>query len=315
MYYRDYASFLADHFPGEKIQKLTVDAGNSCPNRDGTIGRGGCVYCNNSSFSPILTPGSDTGKTVNDTSGGRADIRAQLERSRAFFARKYPKMRYLAYFQSYTNTHGDVDALLRLYDEALETEGVVGIVIGTRPDCLPVRLLDALAERRARGRWIMVELGAESTHDCTLARVNRCHTWQCTVDAVKALQARGIPVGLHFIMGLPGETREMMMQSVERLCALGVDTVKFHQLQIIAGSAMALQWERGERPQLFTPGEYLDLCVDIVQTIRRLQPTLAIDRFTSQAPEGLLIAPKWGLKNYQFVNLLHQRLKDARCHP
>lgn len=299
-FYKDYADFLAEHFPGRKMQKLTVDAGFSCPNRDGTLSTGGCAYCNNNSFSP----GSHEGrKTV--------AVSRQLEESKIFFRRKYPAMRYLAYFQSYTNTHGKLSRLLPLYDEALDHEGVDGLIIGTRPDCLPAPLIEALASRRDRGKWIMVELGAESSHDNTLARVNRCHTWQTTVDAVNRLRQAGLPVGLHLIMGLPGESREMMMKTVRLTAQLHPDTVKFHQLQIIEGSALARQWKTGDRFELFTPDTYLPLCRDIIDTMNRLAPATAIERFTSQAPADLLVAPCWGLKNYQFVNLLHNLLSHS----
>lgn len=299
-YYKEYAEFLAEHFPGRKMQKLTVDAGFSCPNRDGTISTGGCAYCNNNSFSP----GSHDGRRL-------SSVRDQIEAGKIFFRRKYPSMRYLAYFQSYTNTHGELSRLLGLYDEALDCEGIDGLIIGTRPDCLPIRLPEALAERRRAGRWIMIELGAESSHDSTLRRVNRCHSWQATADAVSRLRDAGIPVGLHLIMGLPGETREMMMETVERTAGLYPDTVKFHQLQIIQGSTLAREWNAGQRFDLFTPGTYLPLCRDIILTMNRLSPSTAIERFTSQAPDGLLIAPRWGLKNYQFVNLLHNLLGNG----
>lgn len=296
-YYKEYADFLAEQFPGRKMQKLTVDAGFSCPNRDGTLSTGGCAYCNNNSFSP----GSHMGRKTTSVS-------RQLEESKVFFRRKYPSMRYLAYFQSYTNTHGELSRLLPLYDEALDCEGVDGLVIGTRPDCLPAPLIEALARRHRQGKWIMVELGAESSHDETLTRVNRCHSWQTTVDAVGRLRDAGLPVGLHLIMGLPGETHHMMMETVAQTALLHPDTVKFHQLQIIKGSALARQWEEGLRVELFSPESYLSLCRDIIFTLNRLSPSTAIERFTSQAPADLLVAPRWGLKNYQFVNLLHNLL-------
>lgn len=298
-YYRDYADFLADRFPGRKMQKLTVDAGFSCPNRDGSLSRGGCSYCNNSSFSPMT-----------DGSGRKhLSVTEQIAHGRDFFGRKYPDMGYLAYFQSYTNTHGELDRLLALYDEALAAPGVEGLVIGTRPDCLPEPLLDALGDRSGLGARIMIELGAESSHDATLSRVNRCHTWGCVVDAVMRLKSRAIPVGLHLIMGLPGESRPMMLETVRRAAALKPETLKFHQLQIIEGSALARQYAADSScVSLFTPEEYLDLCVEIVGVMNTLAPETAIDRFTSSAPADLLVAPKWGLKNYQFVNLLHRRL-------
>ncbi len=299
-YYKDFADFLTEHFPEQKMQKLTIDAGFSCPNRDGTLSRGGCAYCNNNSFSP----GSHGGRNI-------TPISDQIEQSKYFFRRKYPTMRYIAYFQSYTNTHGELSRLLTLYDEALSAEGVDGIIIGTRPDCLPDALLEALAQRRREGKWIMIELGAESSHDSTLELVNRCHSWQTTVDAVAKVRKAGLPVGLHLIMGLPGETHEMMLETVKRTAALHPDTVKFHQLQIIKGSKMAEEWRKGNIFELFTPETYIPLCREIISILTTDSPATAIERFTSQSPDDLLIAPRWGLKNYQFVNLLHNLLAST----
>ncbi len=291
MDYRDYSEYLRERFDG-KVQKLTVDAGFSCPNRDGTIGRGGCTYCNNSSFSPSL--------------GAKESVAAQLEAGKRFFARKYPEMRYLAYFQSYTNTHAPIDRLLALYEEALSVDDVVGLIIGTRPDCVDERLLAALAEIN-RSRRVIMEYGAESSHDSTLRAVNRCHTWADTSRAVELTRQAGLDVGLHFILGLPGESREMMLATVDEINRLSPDTVKFHQLQIIRGTRLARQWEAGEAEvATLTVDQYLDLCVEIV---RRLDPTIAIERFTSSSPAELLISPRWGLKNYEFTNLLRNRLK------
>ncbi len=280
---------FASRFPC-KMQKLTVNAGFSCPNRDGSLGFGGCSYCNNDSFSPAI---------------GGISVTQQLSNARLFFARKYPAMRYIAYFQSYTNTYGDIDHLLSLYREALAVDGVDAIIIGTRPDCVSPKLLDALADINRHNR-VIIEYGAESSHDSTLQLVNRCHTWQCTVDAVKMTHQRGIDVGLHFILGLPGESRDMILQTVDAINLVMPETVKFHQLQLIRNTRLALQVNRGEIDiPRFSLDEYIDLCCDI---IHRLNPAIAIERFISQAPPNLLLYPQWGLKNYQFTNLLHNRL-------
>lgn len=304
-FYRDYSDYLAERFPC-KMQKLTVNAGFSCPNRDGTLGRGGCIYCNNASFSPSIG-----GNTVSE----------QLNRSRHFFAHKYPHMRYIAYFQSYTNTHGDPRHLTELYREALSVDGVDAIIIGTRPDCVNETLLDDLAEIN-RTRRVIMEYGAESSHDLTLQRVNRCHTWDCTVRAVGMTKERHLDVGLHFILGLPGENRDMMLRTIDAINSVRPDTVKFHQLQIIKGTPLARMFESGEivpapvthedhvganAVMQFTVEQYVGLCCDI---IGRLDPSIAIERFVSQAPADLLISPRWGLKNYQFTNLLHNALKN-----
>ena len=294
--YKDYADFLAEYFPG-KMQKLTVDAGFSCPNRDGTVGRGGCTYCNNASFSPL-------GHIK------RASVSEQLEAGKHFFGRKYPDMRYLAYFQSYTSTHGDRDKLMSLYSEALGVDMVDGLVIGTRPDCVDAGLLDLLAHL---GKPVFMEYGAESSHNSTLEAVNRCHTWEQTVEAVRMTVEAGLPAGLHFIMGLPGETTEMMLDTVGRAAALPLSTLKFHQLQIIRGTRMARDIAAGEDigVTLFTVDEYISLCGRIVGIIKSHNPSIAIERFTSSAPSDLLIAPRWGIKNYQFTNLLHGDVEVA----
>lgn len=291
--YRDFSDFLHDHFRS-KMQKLTVNAGFTCPNRDGTKGYGGCTYCNNQSFNPDYC---STGLSVAE----------QLEKGKAFFRRKYPEMRYIAYFQAYTNTHEkDIERLMTLYHEAAEVEGVDGIIIGTRPDCMPAKLLERLKELP----WVMVEYGAETSHNDTLERVNRCHTWEETVDAVLRTHEADIPCGLHLIMGLPGETVEMMMETIDRVNELPIDTVKVHQLQLVRGTKMAKDVEEGryDIPR-FTAEEYAEICVRIVE---RLRKDIAIERFVSQSPPELLIYPRWNLKNYQFTQLLNNKLDNSR---
>ena len=288
--YPDFASFLRRYFPG-KMQKLTVDAGFTCPNRDGTLSTGGCIYCNNLSFSP--------------GAGMRASVTEQLEQSRRFFSRKYTDMRYLAYFQSYTGSYGELRHLLALYDEALAVDGVDGLIIGTRPDCMPDVLLEALAGR-SRRRFVMIEYGAESSHDRTLALINRCHTWADTADAVRRTHAAGLPVGIHLIMGLPGESEADMLATVDAVNLLPVDVVKFHQLQVVRGTRLHAMLERGEIevPEM-SVDDYIELCVKIVG---RLRDDIVIERFVSQSPAGMLVSPRWGLKNYEFAERLRKRL-------
>lgn len=291
--YRDYAAFLASHFPG-KMQKIAVNAGFSCPNRDGTISTGGCSYCCNASFNPAYC-----------RSG--LGVAAQLEAGKRFFGRKYPMMRYLAYFQAYTSTHGrTTDELMDLYREAAGVDSVDGIIVGTRPDCIDSQLLMSLRSLP----WVMMEYGAESSHDSTLAIVNRGHTWADTVKAVKLTAAANIPTGIHLIMGLPGETPEMMLRTIDRVNELPVDVVKIHQLQLLRGTRLTTQVENGEVDiHRFTPDEYLDLCAGIV---KRLRPDIAIERFISQSPPDMLLYPRWGMKNYQFTNLLHNKLNGQK---
>ncbi len=287
--YKDYSDFLAEHFDG-KIQKLSVDVGFTCPNRDGLSGTGGCIYCNNMAFSP-------------DWEKRRLPVAEQLERGRRFFARKYPSMRYLAYFQSYTSTYAPIDDLIASYEEALAAPDVVGIVIGTRPDCMPDELLQRL--KLLPGK-VFIEFGAESSHNNTLELINRCHTWECTEDAVKRTAAAGFPVGLHFILGLPGETEAMMAETVCRAGSLPISTIKFHQLQILRGTRLAQIADTLDIPT-YTAEEYAALCARL---LGHLRSDIAVERFVAQAPADMLISPRWGLKNYQFTALLRKYLEQ-----
>ncbi len=290
----DFSAFIARYFQG-KMQKLTVNAGLSCPNRDGKKGTGGCTYCNNQSFSPAF-------------SIRPAPVTEQLTQAKSFFARKYPAMRYLAYFQSYTATNASTPALMQLFNEALAVDGVDGLIIGTRPDCMPNDLLSELTALSARS-FIMVEFGAETANDVTLATVNRCHTWSDTVNAVNRVHDAGLPVGLHLIMGLPGETEEDMLATIDAVNLLPVDIIKCHQLQLIRGTRLASQVENGELDIIrWDVDGYIDLCCKIILRLRR---DIAIERFVSQSPEQLLIYPRWGLKNYQFTNLLYNHLSQT----
>ena len=291
--YRDFADFLNEHFDG-KVQKISLHAGFTCPNRDGSIGVGGCTYCNNQTFSPDYC---HTGKSIT----------RQLDEGVAFFARKYPTMRYLAYFQAYTNTYGELEALKRKYEEALAHPGVVGLIIGTRPDCMPADLLDYLADL-SRRTFVLVEYGVESTSDETLRRINRGHDFATSVDAVPRTSAAGVLVGAHMILGLPGESREMMLKHARSLSQLPLDTLKLHQLQLIRHTRMAREYEMSPQDfHLYGVDEYIDLAIDFAE---RLSPSIAIERFVSQSPAELLIAPRWGLKNHEFTARLLRRMRE-----
>lgn len=285
----DFATFLSRFLPG-KHQKISVNAGLSCPNRDGKKGTGGCTYCNNQSFSPAFA-------------GATRPVAEQLEEGKRFFAGKYPTMRYLAYFQSYTATNSSTPHLAELFRQALEVDGIDGLIIGTRPDCMADDLLEHLREL-SRSRFVMIEYGAETSNDRTLETVNRCHTWADTVRAVERTSEAGLPVGLHLIMGLPGEGEKEIMETIDAVNALPVDIVKCHQLQLIRGTRLARQVDSGEiSVRTFDVDEYLSLCCRIID---RLRPDIAIERFVSQSPDELLIAPRWGLKNYQFTDRLRK---------
>lgn len=293
MRYNDFAGFLAGVFPF-KVQKISVNAGFTCPNRDGTKGFGGCTYCNNQTFNPAYCR-DDRSVTM------------QLEEGKRFFARKYPQMKYLAYFQAYTNTYGELELLKRMYEEALAVEGVVGLVIGTRPDCMPDSLLDYLEEVNRR-TFLLVEYGIESADDRTLERINRGHSFACTEDAVRRTAARGIRTGGHVILGLPGESREDLIKQAERLSELPLTTLKMHQLQLIRGTRMAHEYAlHPEEFHLFSADEYIDLVIDYVEHLR---PDLILERFVSQSPRELLIAPDWGLKNHEFTDRVKKRMKE-----
>ena len=290
--YYDFAEFLSKHFP-YKVQKISINAGFTCPNRDGSKGRGGCTYCNNQTFNP------DYCKPV-------LSVAEQLEQGKQFFARKYPQMKYLAYFQAYTNTYGELERLKSLYEEALAVEDVVGLVIGTRPDCMPEDLLEYLEELSEKA-FVLVEYGAETSKNDTLALINRGHTWEDTVDAVIRTKKHNLLCGIHLIIGLPGENIEDILSTADAVSKLPLDTVKLHQLQLIRGTRMAQQVENGELSIIqWTAEEYIDVCLAF---LRRLSPSIAVERFVSQSPAELLISPKWGLKNYEFTNLLMNRIR------
>ena len=291
--YIDYGTWIRQQFPF-RVQKIAVDAGFTCPNRDGLVGTGGCTFCNNQTFNPSYC---DHKKSVSQ----------QLEEGKQFFARKYPDMKYLAYFQAFSNTYSPLPHLRQLYEEALSVEDVVGLVIGTRPDCLPDSLLDYLEELNQH-TFLIVEIGIESANNQTLQRINRGHTFECSRDAIERTHARGILTCGHVILGLPGEDREEILRQAPIISSLPLDILKLHQLQIIRGTKLADEYL--EHPfHLFTPDEYIDLIINYLQHIRK---DLVLERFVSQSPPELLIAPHWGLKNYEFTNLLNKRMRLQR---
>lgn len=287
--YFDFADFLKQHF-SFKVQKISVNGGFTCPNRDGAIGYGGCTYCNNQTFHPNYCR---TEKSISE----------QLEEGIRFFSRKYPSMKYLAYFQSYTNTYASIGLLKKKYEEALAYPNVVGLIIGTRPDCMPDELLDYLAEKK-KHHFILIEYGIESACDATLLQINRGHTFQTAKETIQRTSEKELLCGAHLILGLPGEDREQILRHAAEVSNLPVNTLKLHQLQIIRHTTMAKEYaERPEQFQLYTPEEYVSLVVDFVEQLR---PDIAIDRFISQSPKELLIAPDWGLKNFEFTNLVNK---------
>lgn len=293
--YNDFGAWLRSHFP-YKVQKISVDAGFTCPNRDGRIGRGGCTFCDNNTFNPSYC-------------NKNSSIREQLETGKKFFARKYPEMKYLAYFQAYTNTYAPLDTLKRMYEEALGTENVVGIVIGTRPDCVNKELLDYLGSL-SQQVFVSVEYGIESTNDTTLKNINRGHSFDCARRAISETAARGITVGGHIILGLPGEDTQESLRQASIISQTELDILKIHQLQIIRGTR--LEREYSEHPfHLYTPEEYIGL---LTEYIRRLRPNIVLDRFTSQSPADMLVAPRWGLKNHEFADRLANHMRAVGAY-
>lgn len=291
--YRDYPAFLKTLFH-ERVQKLSIDGGFTCPNRDGTKGSGGCSFCNNESFNPEYCRRAD-------------GITRQIEEGMRFFDVKYKGQKYLAYFQAYSSTYAPLKILRERYGEVLAHPGVVGLVIATRPDAVTTEVLDYLAEL-VRERYVCVEYGVESTNDGVLRSVNRGHDFATSERAIRETARRDITVGAHLIFGLPGESRESMMDGAIRLCDLPIHVLKLHQLQIIRGTCMAEQYRVDPSVfRLYSLEEYLDLVVDLIERIR---PEVYLERFVNQSPPEYLIAPKWGVKNFEFTAMLDKRLRE-----
>ena len=293
--YNSFAGYYRNKF-GERLQKLVIDAGFSCPNRDGTVGRGGCTYCDNAAFHPdYSTPGKS--------------LYQQIDEGIEFHRCRYPRVKhYLAYFQAYSNTYGPLSLLKELYEEALSHPSVVGLVIGTRPDCIDEEKLDYLASLSQKD-VIVIEYGIESCYDTTLRRINRGHDFECARRAVEMTAARGIDVGAHFILGLPGETREMMLEQCSLISALPLTSVKFHQLQIVKGTKMEAEYSAHPEEFLrFGLDDYLDLVIDILE---RLHPDLWIERVAGEVPPRFVSETPWGLiRNVDILRRLDQRLEE-----
>lgn len=282
---------------GKRIQKVSINAGFTCPNRDGTLGYGGCTYCSNEAFIPLYCT-SD--KSVTE----------QIEQGIEFHRRRYRRAdNYLAYFQAYTNTYAATDRLRAVYDEALGYPGVLGIVIGTRPDCVSDELLDWLAAM-SRDYFIMIEYGIESVYDETLKRINRGHDFATAVKALNATSERGIYTGAHFIFGLPGESREQIRASADIISSLPVTSLKIRQLQLVKGTLMAEEYIKNPRAfDLYSLEEYLDLVTGFCE---RLNPAVMIDRISGEAPQRMLADPRnWHLRSNEIFRLFEARLESA----
>lgn len=277
----------------QKVQKIMIDAGFTCPNRDGSRGWGGCTFCRNDSFNPSYCKGS---------------IKEQIESGKRFFAGKYPEMKFLAYFQAFSNTYAPLGILKSRYEEALNAENVIGLVIGTRPDCIDEMLLAYLKELQADGKEIIIELGVESFYNRTLQRINRGHDSECSRKAIIQCANAGLVVGIHMIFGLPGETKNEILHETEIINELPINRLKIHQLQILKETPMAIEWEMHRSDFLsLNVEQYAQLVADFVHNLR---PDIEVERFASSAPSELVIAPRWGLKPYEVQRIIEKKLAE-----
>ena len=279
---------------GCRVQKLAVDAGFSCPNRDGRLSMGGCTFCNNDAFNTSYCD-------------RRKSITRQLEDGKRFFGIKKADTRYLAYFQAFSNTDAPLPELRAMYEEALSVDDVIGIVIGTRPDCVDKEKLDYIQELSRRAVVIM-EYGLESCNDDTLRRVNRGHDFACGKRAIEETHKRGIYTCAHVILGLPGEDRAEMLRQAGIISSMPIDILKLHQLQIVRGTTMAREYELHPF-HTFTLEEYVDL---LAEYLPRLRDDMVLERFVSETPPRLLIAPRWGVKPQEVTRLVTEKLASRQ---
>ena len=297
--FNSYAAYFRRTF-GHRMQKVTINAGFTCPNRDGKISTGGCSFCDNAAFTPSYC---DSTKSITQ----------QIDEGVEFHRKRYRTAeQYLAYFQSFSNTYAPLERLRECYDEALSHPAVAGIVVGTRPDCVDEEKLDYFAEL-ARRKYVAIEYGVESCYDATLRRINRGHDFATARRAIEMTAERGIHCGAHFILGLPGESDQMLIEQVERINSLPLTTVKFHQLQLFRGTALAREWdEHPERFRFWSIEEYIDLFVEI---LRRLRPDIVVERFAGEAPPRYHHTKGWGLvRNEQLLAMLDKRLEERGVH-
>lgn len=283
---------------GCRVQKVAINAGMGCPNRDGSVASGGCTFCLNEAFTPSYCVPSKS-------------IRQQIDEGISFHSRRYAKAsKYLAYFQSFSNTYGSLEKLKEIYEEAIAHPDIVGLVIGTRPDCVDEQKLDYFKELASRLDYFIVEYGVESVYDSSLLAINRGHDFECARRAIEMTAERGLHCGAHFIVGLPGESRAMIMRSIDVINSLPLTTVKFHQLQLFKGTAMAEQYAVNARAFYFySLNEYIELFCDILE---RLRPDIILERFASESPPRYhAMEHPWGLvRNERLVQLLEKRLTE-----
>ncbi len=290
--YYPFSQFLRERF-GCKVYKLPVDAGFTCPNRDGKIGYGGCTYCYNPSFSPSILL-------------QKSSISLQVKYRKALLKRKDKVNKFLVYFQSYTNTYAKVKILKRLYDEAIQDKDVIGFCIGTRPDCVPDEVLD-LIESYAQDYHIWLEYGLQSIHDETLLRIRRGHNFAQFEDAVKRTQGRNIFICVHIILGLPGEVKEDILETARALARMGIDGIKLHHLQVIKKTALVRDFQRGEFKVLCLE-EYIKLVCDVLEV---LPARITIQRLVGEVlQDKMLVAPRWNLNKHKILSAVDQEFVD-----
>ena len=298
--FNSYAAYFKRIF-GHRMQKVTVNTGFGCPNRDGTLSTGGCTFCDNAAFTPSYCQ-------------PHKSITQQIDEGIEFHRRRRYRHaeEYLAYFQSYSNTYAPLERLKQCYDEALAHPQVAGIVVGTRPDCVDGQKLDYFAQV-AKERYVAIEYGVESCYDATLERINRGHDFATAERAIRMTAERGIHCGAHFILGLPGESEQMLIEQVDRINSLPLTTIKFHQLQLFRGTQMAAEYDaHPEEFRFWTIEEYLDLFVKI---LRRLRPDIVVERFAGEAPPRYHHTKGWGLiRNEQLLAMLDERLRREDAH-
>ncbi len=294
--FNSYSEYFKKTFGG-RVQKITVDAGFTCPNRDGTLARGGCTYCNNDAFNPSYCQ-------------PQKSLSQQIAEGKEFHLKRYRRANgYLVYFQPYSNTYAPLSHLKKLYQEALNQSGVVGLVIGTRPDCIDDEKLDYLQELSEK-YYISIEYGVETIYNETLDKINRKHTFEQSAEAIEKTAKRGIHTGAHFIFGLPGESRKMMTDSVKTVSQLPLTSIKFHQLQIVTGTAMAKQYkENPEFFDLFSFDEYVDFIINYTE---RLNPDFIIERFAGEVPPRFLVSKGWGKIRNDQINVHIERELERR---
>jgi len=294
--YNSYNDYFRGTF-GERVQKLSIDAGFTCPNRDGTSGLGGCTYCNNDAFNPAYCQ-------------PQKPVMQQIAEGIAFHKVRYRRaMKYLAYFQAYSNTYAPLHHLKSLYNEALSHPDIIGLVIGTRPDCIDKEKLDYFAQL-AEKYYVIIEYGIESTNEETLVRINRGHTFSQSVSAINATTAAGIKTGAHFIFGLPGESRDEMLNQVTEINKLPLTTIKFHQLQIVKNTVMAQEFKLKPLSfNLFSLNDYINFVADFTE---RLNPNFVIERFSGEVPPRYLINEPWSKLRADEVTRLIINTLEAR---